>query len=237
MELRNSRVETILEPAPGTNVQPLLLRRDERPGGPDGGDPAVLRAGIAITRKITPQWVQASLFDRASARLLVGPSGELLWASDAAEEIVQISGCFRIEHGRLSGATRRVQAQLEALLAEAGEAEVAEALVAADEDSEASLYVAARATPGPKVGTVALVVREVGRANIAMPDLTRLFGLTQTENHIVGMLLNGMSVAEIAERQNNSQLTVRTHLKRSYSKMCIRTKEQLFAKLLRLMTD
>lgn len=215
----------------------MLLRTDARGiVTPADGASAAMIVFPDGRGKLTPQWIQASLFDLAAARLLIGPSGILLWASTHAEELIARTGCFRVEHDRLTGMTRRIQAKLELLLSDAGDATV-EDLFEAEDGEPPVLFVAARTTPGPKLGTVALVLREVGRESIQMPDLSRLFGLTHMENQIVGLLLNGLSVAEIAKRQGNSELTVRTHLKRSYSKMNIRTKEQLFAKLLRLMTD
>ena len=60
--------------------------------------------------------------------------------------------------------------------------------------------------------------------------------MDSTDRKILSILQEdaSLSVAEIARRLHNSELTVRTHLKRSYSKINVRTKEQLFAKLLRL---
>jgi DNA-binding CsgD family transcriptional regulator len=70
-----------------------------------------------------------------------------------------------------------------------------------------------------------------------LPDLSRLFGLTRTEHKIVRMLMQGHSVRGIAAQLGTSVLTVRTHLKRTYAKVNVGTKEQLFSTMLKLMLD
>lgn len=171
-------------------------------------------------------------------RLLVSPSGEVKATAGFAAELINRSACLRLEGERLLGASRFNQAKLDRLLAEAlRKHSTIEELFAPGEEETPTLFVAARTTFGAEPAAIVLVVREMDRESVRMPDLVRLFALTRAESQVIAMLLNGMSVAQIAEKQKNSELTVRTHLKRAYSKIGIRTKEQLFAKVLRLLTD
>lgn len=62
-------------------------------------------------------------------------------------------------------------------------------------------------------------------------DFTLLFGLTEAENRVVRMLLNGMSAERIAAEQNLSINTVRTHITHSYEKLGISSREQLWGRL------
>jgi DNA-binding CsgD family transcriptional regulator len=51
------------------------------------------------------------------------------------------------------------------------------------------------------------------------------------------MMVQGQSVTEISDRLHKSVLTVRTHVKRVYSKLGVGTKEQLFSTVMKLMVD
>ena len=80
-------------------------------------------------------------------------------------------------------------------------------------------------------------IRRLDRDMRETPDLRRLYGLTKTEQQIVGEMLRGRSVAEIAVELHKSVLTVRTHVKRIYTKLNVGTKEQLFSSVMKLMID
>jgi DNA-binding CsgD family transcriptional regulator len=62
-----------------------------------------------------------------------------------------------------------------------------------------------------------------------------MFGVTHGEHQVIIQLLKGLSSREIAEEFGKSILTVRTHVKRAYGKIGVKTRGQLFAKLLPYM--
>ncbi len=62
--------------------------------------------------------------------------------------------------------------------------------------------------------------------------LTNLYALTAAESTVTAQLLTGASVAELAERLCITQHTARTHLKRIFDKMNVRTQSQLMRVLL-----
>jgi DNA-binding CsgD family transcriptional regulator len=70
------------------------------------------------------------------------------------------------------------------------------------------------------------------------PDhlLSRLssYGLTETEKKIASQLIKGQTVSEIASRNGNTVLTVRTHIKHIYSKIGVNSREKMFAHLVNL---
>lgn len=184
-----------------------------------------------------PAWVQELMFDESAARVLVDKDGRLLWGSRLGKEAVERSSCLRLDDGRLVGIGRGSQSRLTAMLVEAcASPSHVDELLGAD-DERLPVFLRAKRATDHESGGVVVLIRELHRKEIGLPDLTRLFGLTPAEHQVVVLLLNGLSVSAIAESQKNSVLTVRTHLKHAYSKIDVRTKEQLFAKLLRLLTD
>lgn len=99
------------------------------------------------------------------------------------------------------------------------------------------LFIEAQKRNSGNSPVITVTIRELGRDMDRLPDLTILFGLTRTEHKIIRMLVQGLSVRRIATELGTSVLTVRTHLKRTYGKVNVGTKEQLFATMLKLMVD
>ena len=63
--------------------------------------------------------------------------------------------------------------------------------------------------------------------------LARLYGLTPAESIVTAQLLAGASVAELAEQLSITEHTARTHMKRIFDKMCVRTQAELMRVLLK----
>jgi DNA-binding CsgD family transcriptional regulator len=85
-------------------------------------------------------------------------------------------------------------------------------------------------------GAVALTLRDLkATVQIECADLESMFGVTHGEHQVIIQLLKGLSSREIAEEFGKSILTVRTHVKRAYGKIGVKTRGQLFAKLLPYM--
>jgi DNA-binding CsgD family transcriptional regulator len=62
-------------------------------------------------------------------------------------------------------------------------------------------------------------------------DLTRVFNLTPAEDHVVKLLLGGLSAEQIAERNCLSIDTIRTHVRHAYDKLYVSSREQLWYRL------
>lgn len=60
-------------------------------------------------------------------------------------------------------------------------------------------------------------------------DTGAIFGLTPAEDRLLKILMGGANAEDIADILGISIETVRTHLKRSYAKIGVANREQLFA--------
>lgn len=176
-----------------------------------------------------------ALYESLAPRLLVDATGRLQGISATATEVLRRSDCLKLKGGHLRAP--REQAKLEECLAHALESDGAVEIILESEEPDCTgLFLRARRSRAAST-CLLIVLKEIGRASVDLPDLRKLFGLTKAEHQVIVLLINGSSVAEIADQLCNSELTVRTHLKRSYFKLGVRTKEQLFGKLLQMMAD
>jgi len=177
-------------------------------------------------------------FGEGGAQLIVEPGGRILWLSAASTVLAKASACIALEKGELSGRTRHSEILLKKLMGDAQAASGSvEQLLSRAANDVPELFVQARSCSGREDGAIAITIRQLDRKIDDVPDLMRLYGLTPTEQQIVGMMLQGRSVTEIAEELHKSVLTVRTHIKRTYVKLNVGTKEQLFSAVIRLMVD
>jgi DNA-binding CsgD family transcriptional regulator len=177
-------------------------------------------------------------FREAAARVIVGADARALWLSPAARRILQSSRTLALSEGRLVGRARHSEQQVRALIAESLQDNACVDQLIAPANGEApELFLQAENRSRGGNAVVAVTIRELGRDMDRLPDLTRLFGLTRTEHKIVRLLMQGHSVRAIADQLGTSVLTARTHLKRTYAKVNVGTKEQLFSTLLKLMLD
>ena len=178
------------------------------------------------------------LLGGGGAKVLTDELGVVLWRSAGAALLGSKTRCVTISNGELCGRTRHSDALLGKLLAAAAVShQPLEKLLAASASDAPQLYVQARSCIAGGSHLIAVTIRELDRDLDAIPDLCQLYGLTRTEQEITRKMLQGHSVAEIADELNKAELTVRTHIKRLYVKLNVRTKEQLFAIVLKLMVD
>lgn len=178
------------------------------------------------------------LFHDSSARIIADDSGRVLWASDGASSITSDNLSISVTDGALLGRTRHSDRLLRDLLADAraSESPVVQ-LISRAANEVPELFVHARSSAGKSEPVIALTIRRLQRTLDRLPDLTRLYGLTPTEQQIIGLMVQGHSITEIAGELHKSVLTVRTHIKRTYLKLNVGTKEQLFSMVMKLMLD
>jgi DNA-binding NarL/FixJ family response regulator len=158
--------------------------------------------------------------------------------SQRASRLVSDNACIAVVDGKLTGRTRHNDRLLQTLLADSARSdEPVEQLFSRAANELPELFVRARSSTDRDSRVVAMTFRQLVRELTGVPDLTRLYRLTPTEQQITELMLQGLSVAAIAEKLHNSVLTVRTHIKRAYVKLNVGSKEQLFSTIIRLMVD
>jgi DNA-binding CsgD family transcriptional regulator len=85
---------------------------------------------------------------------------------------------------------------------------------------------------GISAAAVAITIREADDNFLAVyPDLEGVFGLTHCEALVVVRLMRGYCAQRIANDLDVSVHTVRAHLRHSYDKLGVRSREELWQRL------
>jgi DNA-binding CsgD family transcriptional regulator len=167
------------------------------------------------------------------ARLVVGRDLTVLALNHHAVTLLEASGALCLRDGMLAPRDRRCAAELAAIMAFAGPTERTGMVGAGGGDGGSVLLVNVQTLVGEPDGAVALALRDPGgKVQIECADLEPMFGVTPGEHQVIVQLVKGYSSREIADQFGKSILTVRTHVKRAYGKIGVKTRGQLFAKLL-----
>lgn len=166
----------------------------------------------------------------AAARLVIARDFTVLRSNGNAVALIESSGVMSLRDGVLATRDRRSGGELQAIVAEAG---VAPRVGIVGAGGPAAVLVDAFALADDPESPVALLLRDLRAAvEIECADLESIFGVTHGEHQVIIQLVKGYSSREIAEEFGKSILTVRTHVKRAYGKIGVKTRGQLFAKLL-----
>jgi DNA-binding CsgD family transcriptional regulator len=181
-------------------------------------------------RRQGPDWPVLWFATDGSARVIVDRDLTLLSLNQKAESLLDSNGALGLRDGLLVGKDRKMIADLYTMVANAGREASYRALGAPE---GASVLVGAVALDASTKGPVGLVLRDLAAPiEIECADLEPMFGVTPGEHVVVVQLLKGRSSREIADASGKSVLTVRTHVKRAYGKIGVKTRGQLFARLL-----
>jgi DNA-binding CsgD family transcriptional regulator len=175
-----------------------------------------------------PQWAAYwFMFDRAP-RVIVSRDLRVLAVNGRGLEVIAESHLLSISEGRLLARGPLAVATLdEAVLSAGGQDKVH--VLGAGHATLALIAVAASNRPDEPVS---LTLRDLSDpVEIDLPNLGPIFGVTRSEQRSILGLLRGHSSRECAHRNGMSVLTLRTHLKRAYAKMEVRSRTQLFALL------
>jgi len=166
----------------------------------------------------------------AAARLVVARDLTVLAANSNALALLEANGAISLRDRALATSDRRSGAELGAIVADAGP-QSRVGIVGAG--GAAMLLVDALALGDGPDSPVALLLRDLrASVQIECADLESMFGVTPGEHQVIVQLVKGYSSREIALEFGKSILTVRTHVKRAYGKIGVKTRGQLFAKLL-----
>lgn len=159
------------------------------------------------------------------ARLLVTRGLDVVWMNEAARALQEDGDLFGVEGGRLATQSR-------ALARLAGQARSKEARCLAAPGSDGRTWVIwAREVATSPISLIGLTLQRVG-GEVRFQALIEAHLLSPSEGRIVEMLLAGLETGRIAQIMDVSLETVRSHLKRAYQKMGVRSRGELFAQAL-----
>jgi DNA-binding CsgD family transcriptional regulator len=172
------------------------------------------------------------------ARIVTDERGHILWSSPSVHSVTTGNSCLTIENGDLGGRTRHSDLILQEVVSAIDKVDhPIDQLIAPGVEDGPQIFVRAQACNANGFRLKSFTIRRLDRDVSHLPDLHRLYGLTRTEHQIVKQMIQGQSVSEIAAGMHKSILTVRTHVKRIYSKLHVGSKEQLFSMVMKLMVD
>lgn len=161
------------------------------------------------------------------ARLLVDRKGMVLAAGSSAAGRLVLSDCLSLDQHKLRPATREAQASLDTLLSTAKGELRTEILPRQRHDGHCILCAA-----GLCGQTVMLTVQIAHDDFVpSHANLEVAFGLTPSEAEIVQLLQRGRCPKEIALELGISVHTVRAHLRHSYDKLGVSSREGLACRL------
>jgi DNA-binding CsgD family transcriptional regulator len=184
-----------------------------------------------IMRRDGVDWPALWFAQDGVARLVVGRDLTVLALNHHAVTLLDASGALCLRDGVLAPRDRRCAAELAAIMALASP--MARMGMVGAGGGGSMLLVDVQTLAGEPDGAVALALRDPGgRVQIECADLEPMFGVTPGEHQVIVQLVKGYSSREIADQFGKSILTVRTHVKRAYGKIGVKTRGQLFAKLL-----
>lgn len=190
----------------------------------DGSHPAV-----ALT---DPGNVQFCNYQDDVATLVIDDNGNVVWRSPAAATLMTGESPIIERFGRITGADRRAQKCLSDNMAKAWAGESVCQFV--DSDLEKSFLLRVRSMIAEGVQALVVTIRDFD-APPSLPRFGVLFGLSAMESSILDDIVEGKSAERIAEGRGVSILTVRTHIKHMYGKMGVRSKEEVLAKIVRVV--
>ncbi|MFI4974022.1 MAG: helix-turn-helix transcriptional regulator [Caulobacterales bacterium] len=165
-----------------------------------------------------------------AARLVVERDLTVRAASHGAQALIQGSPDLQLRDGALAARDRRTAADLAAAVVDASLQRRLHVIGAGD---PGAFLIEVFALDGAADAPVALTLRDLSKVvDVESADLEAVFGVTPGEHQVIIRLLQGYSSRDIADQFGKSILTIRTHVKRAYGKIGVKSRGQLFARLL-----
>ena len=176
-----------------------------------------------------------SVGDRDAALLHLDVSGKVVWVSSKAQPILDTDDDLVIRNGRLRVRDARTDQKLQAAIAWA--AGLDNSLIAV----RRSLPVVHEAGEGLPTrvwwviagnGLIAFLIGDDKLNERRLDVAAAIFGLSPAQKKLAGLVADGLSLPEIAEKMAITANTARTHLDRIYEKVGVRTQPALVRVLL-----
>ena len=164
------------------------------------------------------------------ARLIVSRALDVRWANQSALECLGAQAMMHVRAGELVCKTPPMHLAVSNFVATLSER--VHTLALEDDEGDDVLLLRGWAVMREEE-TLACLELALDRPEFRPDyrDVQAVFGLTSAENRTVNELLAGYTVTTIAARLGLSVGTVRTHVKRIYSKVCVTSREELLGRL------
>ncbi|KSB91765.1 hypothetical protein AS593_07005 [Caulobacter vibrioides] len=179
---------------------------------------------------ILPAWsraITAWVNTDPRAKMLLSRSGRIHWANDAAYRMVRDGGSFRAFEDNLVSGDPATAAILARLLQEVGLDVALYAITPAGAGQQWLLW-AQQLIIGDDASIGFAAHRMAGP--VSYEAMLQIHHLTPCEAQIVSMMLTGLETGKIAQKQDISIETLRTHIKHAYRKLDVKSRGELFAK-------
>jgi DNA-binding NarL/FixJ family response regulator len=166
------------------------------------------------------------------ARFLVDERQSLLWSNGAAASWIEEANCaLKIQGGLLVAKESKLQCQLASMLASSSR-QTSCFLTASASEQQELLFSAREVGHFAGYKCVALAARSITDTNThQLIGLSDAFNLTPSEEAVLQQMMRGRTVDRIAHNSRTSPETVRTHVRRAYSKMSVSSREEMFSRL------
>jgi DNA-binding CsgD family transcriptional regulator len=162
--------------------------------------------------------------------MIVAEDGRLLWTNPAADAVLATAREFQAVNGVLVCVDKSQAAELRAFLTGLGDE--ADAWVYRREDTAHHLLRAEKVRPDGLPPATALMIYPIDAEDrYIWSDFHKVFGLTRAETVVVKRIIGGEAADAIAEEMSIALDTVRTHVRRIYTKLGVKNREQLFSKI------
>lgn len=161
-------------------------------------------------------------------RMLLSRSGKIHWANDAAYRLLKEGGGgFHATNDVLIAENDKTAGILGRLLADAPMDAALFGITPPDADRQWLLW-AQQLIPGDEA-SIGFAAHRIADP-VSYEVMLQLHHLTPCETQIVTMMLAGVETGRIAQRQDISIETLRTHIKHAYRKLDVKSRGELFAK-------
>lgn len=162
----------------------------------------------------------------AAIEMLVDADLDVLWLSAAALGVGVRKGPFGLGGERLILSSRSEEEALRAFLRRLGEAPGVWMLRTGP---DRWLVHAEPITPPEAARAWLLTWRSAAPGRQLWADVGAALSLTAAETRVLTLLLDGVSIADVARRQGVTVETARTHVRRIYAKTGVTNRGELFA--------
>jgi len=184
---------------------------------------------MANGESVFASWVDADPIPHA----IIDRSLRLHWQNRAAIALLKRSSELQERDNLLIALQPRNQSRLELFAAHAGSGAPSSMVILPVEED----YLIIRGRPigtqrsSERIGLMVFSVKHFIDRSVVSDDVKGIYRLTNGEFKILSALMSGMNAEQISGNLEISLETVRTHIRRIYSKTGVRSREALFAQL------